>query len=99
MSSKKSPRVKDEQRAQLALERWVQQDKACGSLSRAIRKAQATLRRTVSDEAWTVFLGLEELINTRHVEVVRAALLRSPSDRRRPAPERATPRRRPATKG
>ncbi len=65
---------KPRDQAQKALETWVQRDKKCRTLSKSIRAAQATLKKAASDDVWSLYLALEEHINARHVEIVRAAI-------------------------
>ncbi len=54
------------------LERWLRGDATCRRLTRNIRSAQAALRRELGDDAWRLYLTLEEAINARHLHVVDA---------------------------
>jgi len=72
---KKRPRLVDEERRiRTTLERWVERDKKCKSLHRAVQDAEKDLRRALTKDGWALYLLLEELINERHVEIVGAAI-------------------------
>jgi hypothetical protein len=52
------------------LERRLESDEKCRALTEAVRGAQAKLRRATTDEAWELYLALEEHVNARHAEIV-----------------------------
>jgi hypothetical protein len=77
---KRVPKHDHERHVRTALERWVERDRKCRALHRAVRSAETDLKRALTKEGWALYLTLEEHINARHVEIVGAAirLARSP---------------------
>ena len=68
------PKLDVEHRIRSAVERWVERDRRCRSLHRAVRAAEKDLRSAVPKEAWVLYLALEEQMNARHIEIVSAAI-------------------------
>lgn len=69
-----------------ALDAWIEHDDDYRALADAVQDAQAELRRAVTDDAWALYLVLEERVNARHWEIVTAAI--ELATRGTPKPER-----------
>jgi len=57
-----------------AIERWLRRDRRARALGAAVGSAQKALRAAVDDDAWELYLLLEERVNARHDAVVSAAI-------------------------
>ena len=64
----------EEERIRRRLERWQQRDVTYKALTSAVRRAQASLRRVATDDAWQMYLVVEEQVNARHHEIISAAI-------------------------
>ncbi len=63
-----------ERNVRVALEKWLRRNRRARVLTKAVIAAQATLRGAVDDEAWRIYLALEERVNARHTAIVSAAV-------------------------
>lgn len=63
-----------ERRVRRALERWLRRDRRARALARGVRRAQDALRDAVDEDAWRIYLSLEERANARHDAVVGVAI-------------------------
>jgi hypothetical protein len=86
----------DDQRVRVALDQWAEGDATYKAATRAVQRAQASLRSVLSDEAWNVYLALEERVNARHNTVLSAVIRLASSVARPRVKKKATRRRKPA---
>ncbi len=85
--------MSNDQRVRVALDQWAERDAAYKAASRAVQRAQASLRLMLSDEAWNAYLALEERVNARHNAVLSAAIRMASKVPR--TKKKAQPRRKP----